>query len=174
MVSGVLLSACTSNRSPRPTPAPPDAVGVLTRADILKAVPAWADVIASSEIDLDVVQALGRVPPGAEVDVFLGTWCGDSKREVSRLLRVLETLGSEIPFQLRLIGVDRDKEQPLQLLAGKDILYVPTFIVRRDGREVGRVVESASQTIERDLLGLLDGSLRGILTASRPELIEAP
>ncbi len=42
---------------------------------------------------------------------------------------------------------------------------MPTFVVLRDGREVGRIVEESPHGVERDLLALLDGSARGVVSA---------
>jgi hypothetical protein len=108
------------------------------------------------------VRALADVPPGAEVDVFLGTWCGDSRRVVSRLFVALERI--DPPFSIRFIAVDRDKRDPEGRSEGRDIRYVPTIIVRRDGLEVGRIVESAPHGVEVDLLMLLRGEAEGTLS----------
>jgi hypothetical protein len=97
------------------------------------------------------------------VAVYLGTWCGDSRREVARLWRALDALGREPPFRIRYIGVDRRKqarEVPPDLM----LRFVPTFVVSRKGREVGRVVESAPQGIEADLSALLTGNRRGTIS----------
>jgi hypothetical protein len=103
------------------------------------------------------------------VTVFLGTWCSDSKRELARLWRAFDDLmgtsGREAPFAVRYVAVARDKQEPAELTAGRDLHYVPTFVVEREGREVGRIVETAPQGIERDLLALLDGSAQGVLSA---------
>ncbi len=54
-----------------------------------------------------------------------------------------------------------------------EILYVPTFIVSRNGQEVGRIVESSPNGIEKDLLALLTGRSRGLIT-SRADLRPEP
>jgi thiol-disulfide isomerase/thioredoxin len=109
-------------------------------------------------------RALASVDPGAEVTVFLGTWCEDSRREVPRLWRALDEAGGTVPFEVRYVGVDREKKQPAELVTGSDVHYVPTFIVSRGGREVGRIVESSPRGIERDLLALLKGEEKGLVT----------
>ena len=53
-----------------------------------------------------------------------------------------------------------------------NVLYLPTFIVRRGGREVGRIVETSPHGIERDLLALLTGKATGVLT-TRTDLVPA-
>ena len=97
------------------------------------------------------------VPPGAEVTVFLGTWCGDSRREVPRLWKALDLSGADVPFAIHYIGVDRQKKEPVAPVTNNDIRYVPTVIVHREGREVGRIVEESPHGIEKDLLALLTG-----------------
>lgn len=142
---------------------PPEVlVGVTTREAIETAVPAWAEVRASTQVDATAAAALARVAPGAEVIVVLGTWCGDSRREVPRLWRALEVAG-ELPFTVRHIAVDRAKEAPGGVLEGLEIRYVPTFIVRRGGAEVGRVVEGAPEGLEVALGALLRGERSGVI-----------
>ena len=121
--------------------------------------------------DKAAVAALAAVPPGAEVTIYMGSWCGDSRREVSRLWRALDEAGGSIPCTIHYIGVDRDKKEPAALVEGSGLRYVPTLIVRRDGREVGRIVESSPHGVEQDLLALLSGSAHGLLT-SRTDLSE--
>lgn len=139
-------------------------VGVTDRGAIEAAVPAWAASAASADVEEETARALSSVPPGAEVDVFLGTWCGDSRREVGRLFRALELVQEPYPFTIRFVGVDRAKVAP-GLSEGAGLRYVPTIIVRRDGAEVGRIVESAPRGIERELLDLLTGATHGTITA---------
>ena len=68
--------------------------------------------------------------------VFFGTWCGDSHREVPRLLKILDAV--KYPEQrLTLVAVNRKKETP----DGEDVPYnikrVPTIIVQNKyGKEV--------------------------------------
>lgn len=138
--------------------------GALTRAQLTD-IPKWT-LPDSSTVDAAAAQALARVPPGAHVLAIVGTWCSDSRREVPRLYRALDMTGSQaLPFTLEIVGVDRDKKSPGLT---HDVAYVPTFIVTRDEggarREVGRIVESAPNGIEKDLLSLLDGSRSGVIT----------
>lgn len=137
-------------------------VGAVERGDVERQVPGW---ISDVEIDGEAAAKLASVPPGAEVTVIFGTWCGDSRREVPRLWRALDAAGGSLPFTVKLIGVDTQKTAPGLDKAALDLRYVPTVIVVRDGREVGRIVESAPNPIERELLALLDGSKTGLITA---------
>jgi hypothetical protein len=179
LATSVLSLACASTSAPPPAPeAPPSdgpavLLGEVTREAIETALPNWVEAQVAAEIDPAAVQALQAVPPGAEVYLYLGTWCSDSRRELGRFWRAQDEaagLGGSFPFGVHLIGVDRSKTQPAALLAGVDVRYVPTIVVKRGGGEVGRIIEHSVQGIERDLLELLTGRAKGVLTSSRPEL----
>lgn len=141
-------------------------VGPVTREQIEEADPSWVKAQVEVTPDAESARALASVEPGAEVTVFLGTWCEDSRREVPRFWRALDEAGGTVPFEVRHIGVDRAKKEPAELVTGSDVRYVPTFIVSRGGHEEGRIVESSPRGIERDLLALLKGEQKGMVTNS--------
>lgn len=92
------------------------------------------------------------------IEIFFGSWCGDSKRELPRLLKVL----SQLPFpekQIKLIGLGGTdsiyKGSPNREEKGKGIYRVPTFIIYRNGKELGRINEFPVYTFERDLFTIL-------------------
>jgi hypothetical protein len=158
-----------------PAPGTPRVLlGPLTRDQVEAAAPSWVQAGIEAEPDLAAARALAGVEPGAEVTVLLGTWCSDSRREVSRLWRALDAIGADasggaggrLPFTLTYIGVDEAKQQPAAAVAAAGLKYVPTLIVHRDGREVGRIVEQAPHGVEVDLLALLDGKAKGVVSAS--------
>jgi hypothetical protein len=142
----------------------PVLMGHLAREQIEAAVPDWVQAEVEAQPDPAAAQALAAVEPGAEVSVFLGTWCSDSRREVPRLWKALDATGGTATFAIRYIGVDREKKEPAAAIAESDIRFLPTFIVQRDGRETGRIVETSPHGVEQDLLDLLTGKARGVLT----------
>ena len=92
-----------------------------------------------------------------EIKVFLGTWCGDSKKEVPRFYKVLES--AKFPEnQLQVIAVNRTKDaykqSPNHEEKGLNIHRVPTFIFYKDGKEINRIVEHPKETFERDILNI--------------------
>jgi hypothetical protein len=149
-------------------------IGAVTREQVEAAAPEWVQAGVEAKPDPEAARALAKVPAGAEVTVLLGTWCGDSRREVSRFWRALDEIGASaaggaaggLPFSVAYIGVDEAKKEPAAEVAAVSLRYVPTFIVRRGGREVGRIVEKAPHGIEADLVALLNGKAAGLLTAS--------
>lgn len=139
-------------------------VGLTSREAIERDSDRWREEIATASVDEEVARSLGDVPPGAEVDVFLGTWCGDSRRVVSRLFVALEVAGTPLPFSIRFVGVDRSKVAPGGLTDGVGLRFVPTIVVRRGGAEVGRIVESAPRGVETELRALLTGERTGTIS----------
>lgn len=160
-----------------PAPAPPQPgeakgekpvlLGRIERGEVEAAEPDWVEAEVESAPDPKAAKALAAVAPGAAVTVYLGSWCGDSRREVSRFWHALdEAAGAAggLPFKISYVGVDHAKKEPAALVQGSGLRFVPTFVVERGGREVGRIVESAPHGVERDLLALLDGTAHGLLT----------
>jgi len=92
------------------------------------------------------------------IKAFLGTWCGDSKRETPRFLKIMDTV--DFPeSQLEIIAVDRIpeayKQSPNGEEKGLNIHRVPTFIFYKNGKEVNRIVEFPKETLERDILNIV-------------------
>lgn len=143
---------------------PASIVGPTTREAIEAAEPSWVAATVEAEIDEDDAAALAAVEPGAEVTIFLGTWCSDSRREVPRLWRALDQVGGLVPFEVEYLAVDRDKVEPAARVEAAEVEFVPTFVIRRGGEEVGRVVEISPNGIETDLLALLSGEASGALS----------
>ena len=85
-----------------------------------------------------------------EIIGFMGTWCGDSRREVPKFFKLLEAAGYDLS-KLTMIGVDRSKTTPDNLQEGYDVTRVPTFIFMKDGKEVNRFVEYAQESLEEDV-----------------------
>jgi len=88
--------------------------------------------------------------------VFLGTWCSDSKRDVSRFLRIADETGMHAA-DYTLYALDRKKLSRDGLEQTYTIERVPTFIFLREKKEIGRVVESPRTTLEGDILQILAG-----------------
>lgn len=94
------------------------------------------------------------------VKVFLGTWCGDTKREVPRFLKTLDSQGFN-DKNLQLICLDNGgnnayKQSPEHEEKGMSILRVPTFIFYEEGKEIGRIVESPIVSFEQDIVNILN------------------
>lgn len=93
------------------------------------------------------------------ITIFFGSWCGDSKREIPKLTKVLDLL-SFPKNKLTLIGVEDStellKQSPQREEMGLNIYRVPTFIIYDGSKEIGRITESPAESMERDLLKIID------------------
>ncbi|WP_445159275.1 thioredoxin family protein [Mesohalobacter salilacus] len=88
------------------------------------------------------------------IEVYFGTWCSDSQREIPRLLKLLEKSGFNFN-NLKLVGVDRSKIVPNiseKKQEALNITNVPTIIVYQNNKEINRFVEYAQESLEKDLL----------------------
>jgi thiol-disulfide isomerase/thioredoxin len=93
---------------------------------------------------------------GITIKAFMGTWCGDSKRETPHFYKILEL--ADFNFKnLDLVTVNRSKKTPDNLQEGLNILRVPTFIFYKKGEEIGRYVEYAKESLEKDMLKIVSG-----------------
>lgn len=149
----------------------PVVIGPLTRAQIERIDPDWVQAEVGFRPFLATARKLASVGQGARVSVYLGTWCPDSRREVSRLWRALDEVGDRVPFTIRYFGVDHGLHRPAALVKRAHLLRVPTFVVTRGRRELGRIVEVSPHGIENDLLALFTGKEHGLVTGSEGVLL---
>lgn len=92
---------------------------------------------------------------GKIIQIVLGTWCSDTRREVPRLVKILDFV--DFPNDnLFFISVDRDKKGLSDEVDGLDIEYVPTIIVYESGKEIGRIIETPEVTLEKDLIAIIE------------------
>ena len=117
----------------------------------------WFDQkFASYNPDAATISSLKKELKGIKIKGFMGTWCGDSKRETPRVFKILEAADFKMN-NLELVTVNRSKRTPNNLQEGLNIFKVPTFIFYKDGKEIGRFVEYARETLEKDMLKIVSG-----------------
>jgi len=109
------------------------------------------------ELDTITIEALKPKLENVSIKVFMGTWCSDSQREVPALNKILEEAEYD-QTKLEVIAVSHDKDTPDHLEKGMDIQYVPTIIFYKNEKEIGRYVELAQETLEKDMLAILNES----------------
>lgn len=106
------------------------------------------------QYDSATVAQLIPLAEDAHFVIVMGTWCGDSKREVPHQLKLLDAIG--VPAQaVRFFGVDRSKKSQDGTTEKYTIMRVPTLIVFRGEQELGRIVENPRVSQQADLLRLL-------------------
>ena len=101
--------------------------------------------------DQGVINQLKQKKEGIDILIVLGTWCSDSQEQVPKFFKILDKIRFD-KKNLQLICVNSDKEAPEGETADYNIQKVPTFIIFRKGREIGRIVETPYTSLEKDLL----------------------
>ena len=119
----------------------------------LEKVRGWEASYKAYRPDPVALAKLRKIKGHYRIVVVLGSWCSDSRREVPRLVKILNVIGGK-HFSLEMYGVGHtlrvdDPSFPKDVLPGVKAERVPTIIVLdRDGQELGRVVETAEQPLE--------------------------
>ncbi|MCC6396323.1 MAG: thioredoxin family protein [Bacteroidetes bacterium] len=126
-------------------------VGKINRADLSER---WLTSHEQAPIDPPFVEMIRQAQEGVDVVVFIGTWCSDSRREVPRFLRIADEVGMD-QTRYTLYALDRMKSSPEGMEKTYVVDRVPTFIFLREGKEIGRIVESPRTTLEGDILTIL-------------------
>jgi len=84
----------------------------------------------------------------------MGTWCSDSRRVVPKFLRVLDFLNYP-KDSVSILTVGRNKKGRGNETDNMKIDLVPTIIFYKNNLEIGRIVESPKETIEKDITKIL-------------------
>ncbi len=129
-----------------------DVVGEISGEALLAQYPAFMDEYKSYQPSDAEIKAVSALEDDTLLILF-GAWCHDSEREVPRLLKTLDASGLDVP-QFTLFAVDRKKSDPEGMAEKHALKYTPTFILMRDGEEIGRVVERAETSLTQDLQAL--------------------
>ncbi|HEX8460871.1 MAG TPA: thioredoxin family protein [Segetibacter sp.] len=134
--------------------------GYITRSTIESdtAFKWFAENMKYGTADANAVAAFKKNGAKFSMIVFGGTWCHDTQNLLPVFYRLVEKSGYP-ESKITLIAVDRAKTGPDNLHKTYSITNVPTFIVLKEGKEVGRVVEYGKE-------GQIDKELGNIVTSA--------
>jgi thiol-disulfide isomerase/thioredoxin len=106
--------------------------------------------------DQKALQALKAIRDSVNIITFGGTWCGDTKYILPKFFVLADAAGLS-PERITIIGVDHNKKTIQHLSETFNITNVPTIIVMKNGKEIGRVVEYGKHGMfDQDLGEILD------------------
>lgn len=105
--------------------------------------------------DQNALQLLRANRDSINIIAFGGTWCGDTKYILPKFFVLADAAGLS-QDRITLLGVDHNKKTIQHLSEALGITNVPTLIVMKNGKELGRVVEYGHT-------GLFDKDLAEIL-----------
>jgi thiol-disulfide isomerase/thioredoxin len=116
--------------------------GILTKYALINneaAFPWYKSNSASYSPDSSLVNAM-YTKPQVHFIIFGGTWCEDTQNIIPKFFRVQEQTGFP-DNRITFYGVDRSKKTIGGIADALGITNVPTIIVMKDGKEIGRVIE---------------------------------
>ena len=137
-----------------------DLIGSFNRTDLNKdPYRSWfLENYENYELDLETASKLKKlINRKIKIKVIMGTWCSDSRDNVPGFFKLMD----HIKFRKRnieLIGLDVDKKNPNEDELQYEIINVPTFIFYNNDKEINRIVELTIESLEKDILKILDGS----------------
>lgn len=116
--------------------------GLLSRSDIENdtAFKWFKDNMKFGSADAAAVAAFKQHAADIQIVVFGGTWCEDTQNLLPVFYRLIDKSGFP-DSSITLIGVDREKTTLYDLHKAFNATKAPTFIVMKDGKELGRVEE---------------------------------
>jgi thiol-disulfide isomerase/thioredoxin len=137
------------------------AKGLITR-ELLKSDTAYAwygENEKNYKPNAAAVAALQENKDKIQVIVFGGTWCDDTRYILPKFYMITDAAGFDHD-RISLIGVDRSKKTISHLAEALAITNVPTIIIMKDGKELGRVVEYGK-------MGMWDKEIADVITAAK-------
>ena len=113
-------------------------IGDVTKEELFLTNPNFYEsYLASRSIDLEEKINLN----GLSIKILFGTWCHDSQREIPKFLRFLENINMNSEM-ISLIGLNYQKNEPLNRGNIFNIKNTPTIIFFRNEEEIGRIEET--------------------------------
>lgn len=108
-------------------------------------------------LDTATVKKIKPLLKDVKITAFMGSWCSDSQREIPAFYKIIEFVDYDLD-KLTLYAMDHQKLTEEGYENTLDINYVPTLIFYREGKEIGRFVEHAQESLEKDILAIVSGA----------------
>ena len=143
LLSIFMLGACANTHEKNDY-----AVGEIKQEQLLTQYDAFLENYQNFELDALQKKQIKYWPADLKVEVYFGTWCHDSEREVPHLLKALQSYQQ---VNVTLIALDFNKKDPQGRAQKMKVKYTPTFVVYLAGKEIGRIVERPNQSLVDDI-----------------------
>jgi hypothetical protein len=129
-------------------------VGKFTPNELWTEIPTWKADYDLYQPDQAIVDELSVFRDNYRIVCVLGVWCSDSRDGVPTFLKALD-VANLTRVKIELFGVDRKKEDPLASARKYGVERVPTFIIYREDKEIGRMIEFPEISFELDFLKII-------------------
>jgi hypothetical protein len=101
----------------------------------------------------EILHKISESSVNKEVDVYFGSWCEDSQRWVPVFMNIVDN--TNLRVRTSFVGLPRSKQEREKMAPGINIVKVPTFIFKMDGKEIGRIIENPVDNFSREVLNIL-------------------
>ncbi|ABM23360.1 MULTISPECIES: thioredoxin family protein [Shewanella] len=128
--------------------------GIVEAQHLVNDLNEFTEGYKSYQVDTAAIAPLKNIKEPTEIIVIIGTWCPDCHRETPRFIRIMEEVANP-NIKVTYIGVDRTKKDPEGLAAKYEFTRIPTFIIQQQGKEIGRIIERPTTSLEKDLAEIL-------------------
>jgi thiol-disulfide isomerase/thioredoxin len=149
IVVTILLFGCNNTIE---SPQNKMAIGIINSQQLLAEYLPFSRQFHHFTLTSEQVAQVQAWPNDIVIDVYFGSWCHDSQREVPILLKALTVNPA---LKTHLIGVDWSKQDPQGLAKKANINFTATFIVLKNGQEIGRVIERPKINLISDLNNII-------------------
>ena len=110
--------------------------------------------------DESVVRYLTDKLPEYSIVVLMGTWCEDSQVLLPQIYKLLKI--TNFPMKnYTMYGLDTDKKGYKDEHTVYNVTHIPTIILLKNGKEVGRIVETVAVSLEVDIKKIVEENTEG-------------
>jgi len=129
--------------------------GAIDREQLYFDYPDWKQIEEEYKPSSEITNKIKNRLDSLSIDIFFGTWCSDSKREVPAFFKIIDQFDFQSRIILNIWAVDRNKKLENGLAQKCNIEFVPTFIFYRSNQEIGRIIETPDGLLEEDILNIV-------------------
>jgi hypothetical protein len=129
---------------------------MIKKDHILNTTKEWQEIYDQFEMDEGLLETLkSKTGEDLEIVVYLGIWCGDSKRNVPEFIKIIDAL-EQPDLKVTYYDVTRKANKDVKYYVEKyHVERVPTFIFYRSGKEIGRIVENPVNNLLEDFIEIV-------------------
>ena len=144
----VIVSGCANSQMEKA----PMTIGKISQQQLMAKHKIFQQGYQAFQLSALEIAEINRWPKDLHIDVYFGSWCHDSVREVPRFLKIV---AQSPTLSNRLIALDYAKSEPSGSAKNQDIKYTPTFIVYQNDKEIGRIIERPKVSLTADISAML-------------------
>jgi thiol-disulfide isomerase/thioredoxin len=135
-------------------------VGQATLGEIQAHTPTYRRLAGIYEPNPEAVEFLSRYTEPVNILIVFGTWCPHCKDWVPKFMKSISNCDNP-NLNCSYFGISRKFDQPKKFIQEEKITNLPTVIVQKEGKEIGRIIGTPNVSMEDDLTEILKGTYTG-------------